>query len=526
MNTPSGALSDSGSRQKSFLANLRHELRTPLNAIIGYSEMLLEDAAEDRTEFQSRVRQIRRNGAALLSLVNTNLDASKIADGEARKHGRELCWQMRGPLEEILADAKVLILNAAGLGITGFVEDLQKIRTAGKRLRAQLRDLHNSTDAADEFSDSGSNLASSDSQETESVLLSSAAAPRRPDAMAGRLLVVDDVALNRDVLSRRLRSEGHQVAVAASGAEALALTRQQPFDMILLDILMPEMGGLEVLRRLKDDPALRHIPVVMISALDEMDSIIRSIETGAEDYLPKPFEPAILRARVGACLEKKRLRDREVEHLKQIEEERNRADGLLHVILPSAIVRELKATNEVKPRRHENVAIMFSDIVGFTPFCDKREPEEIVSHLQQLIVAFEELAIEHDILKIKTIGDSFMAACGLLNPVPNPVFNCLRCGIRMIEEAARLPAKWQVRIGVHCGSVVAGVLGRHQYLFDLWGDTVNTAARMESHGVPAAITLSEDAHRRVADCCRCDSLGVASIKGKGDLKRYVFREFI
>src|SRR5207248_10661828 len=114
-----------------------------------------------------------------------------------------------------------------------------------------------------------------------------------------------------------------------SGSEALALVRTQPFDLILLDILMPDMNGLQVLQQLKADAEWRHIPVVMISALDEMDSIIRSIEMGAEDYLPKPFEPAILRARVGACLEKKRLRDREVQYLQQIEAERNRADGLL-----------------------------------------------------------------------------------------------------------------------------------------------------------------------------------------------------
>ncbi len=521
MNPTSGSLSESSTRQKSFLANLRHELRTPLNAIIGYSEMLIEDAGESAPEFLTHAQKIRRNGAALLTLVNTHLDSSRVAEGDSSKHSLELCRQMRPPLEEVLADAKQLIVNAERLGIAKFVEDLQKIRTAGKRLRAQVRDLQKSGQANDE----AVSAVAPEMQSHDSILLP-AAALRRPDALAGRLLVVDDNALNRDVLSRRLRLEGHEIAVASSGMEALALARKQPFDMILLDILMPEMGGLQVLQHLKDDAALRHIPVVMISALDEMDSIIRSIEIGAEDYLPKPFVPAVLRARVGACLEKKRLRDREVEHLRQIEEERNRADGLLHVILPSAIVHELKTTNEVKPRRHENVAIMFSDIVGFTPFCEKREPEEIVSHLQQLIVAFEELAIEHQILKIKTIGDSFMAACGLLEPIANPTLNCIRCGIGMIEAAQRQPARWQVRIGIHCGSVVAGVLGRHQYLFDLWGDTVNTAARMESHGVPGAITLSEAAHRRVAAACRCESLGVTSIKGKGDLQRYVFREFI
>src|SRR5262249_25100404 len=276
----------------------------------------------------------------------------------------------------------------------------------------------------------------------------------------------------------------------------------------------------------KADSALRHIPVLMISALDDRDSIIASIEMGAEDYLSKPFEPALLRARIGACLEKKRLRDREVRYLQQIESERNRADGLLHVLLPGPVVQELKATNEVKPRRFEEAAIMFCDIVGFTPYCDKRQPEEVLDNLQQLVVAFEALAVEHRIQKIKTIGDAFMAACGLLEPVANPVLNCVHCGARMIEYARQSPACWEVRVGIHCGPVVAGVLGQRQYLFDLWGDTVNTAARMESLGVPGGITLSETAWRRVEHCCRCECLGVTHVKGKGDLARYIFREFL
>src|SRR4029077_2861591 len=134
---------------------------------------------------------------------------------------------------------------------------------------------------------------------------------------------------------------------------------------------------------------------------------------------------------VGACLEKKRLRDREIEHLRQIEAERERADTLLHVILPAQIVQELKATNEVKPRRFDNVAILFSDIVGFTPYCDKRQPEEVVANLQELVVAFEDVAFDHKLLKIKTIGDAFMAACGLLDPVDNPVLNMVHCGVKM-----------------------------------------------------------------------------------------------
>src|SRR5205807_8833918 len=128
-----------------------------------------------------------------------------------------------------------------------------------------------------------------------------------------------------------------------------------------------------------------NLPVIMISALNETESVARCIAMGADDYLPKPFNPLVLKARIGACLEKKRLRDREVLYLQQIEQEKKRSDDLLHVILPARIVEELKATNAVKPRCHENVAVLFADIVGFTPYCDRHEPAEVLRDLQDLV---------------------------------------------------------------------------------------------------------------------------------------------
>src|SRR5262249_25471863 len=148
----------------------------------------------------------------------------------------------------------------------------------------------------------------------------------------------------------------------------------------------------------------------------------------------------------------------------------------------------------------------------FTGYCDRHEPEEVVAHLQRLVEDWEETALRHGVQKIKTIGDAFMAACGLLQPSASPVLDCVRCGLEMVAATRRLPTGWDVRVGIHFGPVVAGVLGRRQYLFDLWGDTVNTAARMESHGVPGKITLSSAAWQQVAHCCRGRSLGAMPVK--------------
>ena len=188
------------------------------------------------------------------------------------------------------------------------------------------------------------------------------------------------------------------------------------------------------------------------------------------------------------------------------------------MILPDPVVEELKATDTVRPRRNDGVAVLFTDIVGFTPWCEGREPEEVVATLQQLVEEYERIARRHELQKIKTIGDAFMAAAGLLQPVENPVLSSVQCGLEMIACARDMQADWNVRIGLHLGPVVAGVLGKQQYLYDLVGDTVNTASRMESHGVPGSITMSRAAWTQIEDVAEGESRGSVQVKGKGDFE--------
>jgi adenylate cyclase len=406
--------------------------------------------------------------------------------------------------------------------------DLDKILISGRKLLALIEDVVRQAGGSGGTADGKiGSAALSDSVSTMiQDVVSAIHTGEEHAADTGRLLVVDDNEINRDMLSRRLERQGHSVVTAASGKAALELLRGEEFDLVLLDVMMPEMNGFQVLERMKADEKLRHLPIIMISALDEIDSVVRCIEMGAEDYLPKNFNPTLLRARIGACLEKKRLRDREVLYLRQIEEEKKRSDELLHVILPHEIVEELKTSNAVKPRRYENVAVMFCDIVGFTPYCAKREPEEIVAHLQQLIEKFEELAVQNDLQKIKTIGDSFMATAGAIRPLENPVLNAVRCGLEMVAMSRTLAAAWEVRCGIHVGPVMAGIVGHRQYLFDLWGDTVNTAARVESNGVPGAVNVSATAWKAIADVCRGESRGPISLKGLGEMEVYRVDGFV
>ena len=519
---------DTRRAKTAFLAHVRHELRTPLNAIIGYSEMLIEDARGGGPEsFVGDLRKIHQAGRRALALVNDILDASKIeakTELDLEALGAEIRHGLRTPLNAVIGYCELLLEDAKSLGQEAAVPDLGRICAAGKRFLALIEDIIQISQV--EAGRSDLDLEAVAASRMIRDVVTAMRPPSAEDAGAaaggeGCLLVVDDNETNRDLLSRSLRRQGHTVIAAEGGRQALELLALEKFDVVLLDIMMPEMNGFQVLERLKADPDLRHVPVIMISALDELDSVVRCIEMGAEDYLPKPFNPVLLKARINACLEKKRFHDREVMYLHRIEAEKRRADELLHVILPDQIVEELKTTNAVKPRRFAHVAVLFCDIVGFTPYCEKRQPEEVVAYLQELVDAYEELALRYELQKIKTIGDAFMATAGLLKPVPNPVLSAVQCGLEMVAVVRRMPAQWNVRVGIHAGPVMAGVVGHRQYLFDVFGDTVNTAARVESHGVPGAVAVSAAAWQTIAERCRGESLGMVNVKGKGDME--IFR---
>jgi signal transduction histidine kinase len=227
------------------------------------------------------------------------MSAIRIAEDRAAKPTvvpARLLHDLRSPLNQIIGYSEMMAEDAKDDDAGA---DLRKVVDAGHRILALLDENFTSVEA----------VATADPDDTARQMVVAARGLRT--TAPGLLLVVDDDAGNRDVLSRRLMLQGHMVRTAASGRDALALMRRQEFDLVLLDILMPEIDGYEVLGQIKADPRLQHIPVVMISALSEVQSVVRCLEAGAEDYLTKPFNPTLLRARVGACLEKKRGRDRE-----------------------------------------------------------------------------------------------------------------------------------------------------------------------------------------------------------------------
>ena len=331
-----------------------------------------------------------------------------------------------------------------------------------------------------------------------------------------RILVVDDVDDNVFTLERRLKQFlNPEITSAENGRVALEKLRAQAFDLVLLDIQMPEMDGVAVLDQMKSDMSLRELPVIMVSAIDDFQTVLRCIKLGADDYVQKPFNADLLRARVETALERKRLRDQEGLFVEQLRGEKARVNELLHSILPKAIVNELKTNARPLAKRHEDVAVLFCDIVGFTEYCERNPPEQVVAELETLVASFEQIVETHGLEKIKTIGDAFMATAGLLRYVENPALSAAECGLAMVEAANKHRSGWHVRVGVHQGPVVAGIMGQRSFVFDLWGDTVNVAARVAAEAEPDAVVVTGTMWPFLSRACQGRALGLVDLRGKG-----------
>ena len=343
-------------------------------------------------------------------------------------------------------------------------------------------------------------------------------------AIAGQILVIDDNFSNRDLLTRQLARDGHAVEAVASGVEGLALVNARGFDLILLDVLMPEMTGYEVLSRLKSDSISAEIPVIMISALDEMESIVRCIEAGAVDYLPKPFAPALLRARIRASLENKLLRDRERAMIEELRIAKERNEALLLSILPKAVVDRINEGAVMVADHVPDATILFADIVNFTPFSGTLPPSEVVGMLNRIFSAFDRLVEQLGAEKIKTIGDGYMVAVGLPEPREDHCIVAARLAFAMLRSLAQIRieigAPIQLRIGMHTGPAVAGVIGERKFAYDIWGTTVNIASRMESHGMPDRVHVSKAVADRLEGRFRIIPRGTIEVKGAGLMETF------
>ncbi len=442
--------------EHSFSSTVRHDLCTPINALVGFGEMLLEDL-----------------------------------DHEAqRKVGNDL--------------NKILSLSRALLNL---VNDLNFFNDKNEQEQLNVSE------------EVGSTIIDIVTQPTVKPVVHDAVTQGE-----ARLLVVDDKESNRELLLRRLSKQGFIIDTAADGQQALDAVKKYNYDLILLDVIMPGIDGFQVLEQLKKDSKQKHIPVLMISALDEIDGVVRCITMGAEDFIQKPFNQVILNVKITASLDRKRLRDREHAFMERLQAEQEKSEKLLLNVLPKPIADRLKRNERTIADTFPEATVLFSDLVGFTELSTGISASELVEKLNEIFLAFDILTELHGLEKIKTIGDAYMLVGGLPTPRPDHAEAVADMAIDMFDAIDRLNRQhgenFEIRVGIHTGPVVAGVIGKNKFNYDLWGETVNIASRMESHGVPGKIQVSDVTYKKIKDRFNLDYRGPIDVKGKGLMITY------
>ena len=328
-----------------------------------------------------------------------------------------------------------------------------------------------------------------------------------------RLLVADDNKVNRLLLARSLELQGHRVTLAENGRAALECLRREPFDLLLLDIEMPELDGFGVLEQIKDDPALRDLPVIVTSSVEGLANIVRCIELGAEDYLPKPLNAVLLKARIGSSLEKKRLRDQQAE--------------LVRRFATPEVAQDLLQSGFALGGRRLVGTVMFSDIRGFTSLVESQSPEETIELLNTYYLLMFDAISGHGGVVNQMIGDGLMAIFGAPLPLPDHAGAAVRAAHDMVQTVALFNAEQvalgkpgiRIGVGIATGDMVAGYTGTmKRATYTCIGDAVNLAARLEAHTKEARCSILADGATRAAlpPGTSARALGAVAIRGKAE----------
>jgi len=351
-----------------------------------------------------------------------------------------------------------------------------------------------------------------------------------PELLNFTVLVVDDSRTLRRILIRELNSLGlTRILEASDGLEAIDRVKSETIDLMLLDMEMPELDGLGVLQTLKSDDVYKSLPIIVISGADQFEKTIQCIEIGAEDYLPKPFDAVLLRARIVSSLEKKRLRDLDQKHLELLNQEKMlleieqlKTEKLMLNILPKPVADRLKKGEKNISGSYPDVTILFSDLVGFTQLSTRISAGELVSLLNNLFTRFDKRADLLGLEKIKTIGDAYMAVGGLPIPRSDHALICAEMALGMFDDIKEFNLEngieLDMRIGLNSGPVVAGVIGYTKFSYDLWGNTVNVASRMESTAKSGRVQLSPSTSKALAESFILEDAGLIECKGLGKVE--------
>jgi class 3 adenylate cyclase len=490
--------------------SLRHELRTPVNHVLGYADLLLEEEDLDPA-LRGALGSVRETGQRVLPMLTGLLDADEDVS-------QATVAALATVVSDLSRQASALPASAA------HAADLDRIRTASQRLEELVGALQGGGEALSVASDS------------------QVSGPAVSDEGTATVLVVDDDEANRNVLSRRLFRLGYAVVEASNGREALEVLASSPIDLVLLDVMMPEMDGHEVLERKRAAPAIRDIPVIMISALDEPEVAIRCIEHGAEDYLPKPFDPVLLQARVGACIEKKRLRDhekslldtvtRQAEELRawnvqlerRVQEKVREVEklSLMQRFVPPQLAEVIESggADLLKSHRRE-ITVLFCDLRGFTPFSETAEPEDVMSVLAELHEAVGPSIFDLGGTLAQFTGDGMMVFFNDPVPCDEPAWRAVQLAMEMRTRAEGLSEAWRrqghelrLGVGIAVGYATCGQIGfQGRYEYTAIGTVTNLAARLCAEAAGGQVLVSGRVVALVDGRVVAEPVGDLALKG-------------
>lgn len=309
--------------------------------------------------------------------------------------------------------------------------------------------------------------------------------------MAGEIiLAVDDLPQNLMTIKLGLRKFNYEFHSAGDGNQALEMLKTLRPDIILMDIQMPHRDGFSTTVALKEMPGMQDVPVIFLSAMKDVQYIVRCFESGGVDYISKPFRQPELVARIETHLKIRRLKQ-------QVDAERNKMKAILGNILPETYIQELSDGRRPAPQLYQDVVVIFADFKNFTGMSARLGPEKSIEHLNRLFFAFDEIIHSFGLERIKTIGDGYFAVSGINTHVTDGPIRSVAAMLKMQEfsayyNALNPDAEWKLRVGAHIGPVIAGVVGFQKIAFDVWGSTVNLAARLQSVAPTNGIILSNE----------------------------------
>jgi len=465
---PSAASRTDVDARRALLHSLREELLSSVEAVVGYTQMLRNDTADRPQSMLADVEKLLGATTELYDFIKTAVTDAwpELQTTAFDERLRSTRHDIGNRLNHALGYCQLLLLDEKERFFGVYSDDLERIVRFCKNcetILAHHKRLAESEEAAD-------------SPATESAVMTAAllraAAPAHSTAIPARILVVDDSPTTRDLLARFLTREKHAVRAAADGTEALALLASEEFDLVLLDFMMPGLNGYDVLRHIKGDERLRHTPVIMISALDSVADMVPCIEFGADDYLPKPVDFALLRARVNSSLERMRLREREFAQFFTPEVAR-------HLVRNPELIRE---------GRDADVTVLFSDVRGFSRITERLRPSETVRWLSDIMSEFSDCVRRHRGVLVNFIGDELVAMWGAPEELPDHAELACRAAFDIVARLPELNARWrdivgdvtEVGIGLNSGIAQVGNTGSSvKLVYGPLGNTVNLASRIQ-----------------------------------------------